>query len=81
VKTFVIDSSIAVKWVVEEDGTENALALRRRTKLIVPELLTAEVQTFCGRKCSEVNSLKMKRSLQIAFFKRRISSFFQLARC
>jgi hypothetical protein len=30
VTTFVIDASIAVKWVVEEDGTPLALALRQR---------------------------------------------------
>ena len=40
--TLVIDASIAVKWVVEEDGTPQALALRNRAKLIAPELLLAE---------------------------------------
>ena len=40
--TLVIDASIAVKWVVEEEGTEEALILRRRAKLVAPELLTAE---------------------------------------
>ena len=48
--TFVIDASIAVKWVVEEDGTENALALRGRTKLIAPELLTAECANIFWKK-------------------------------
>jgi predicted nucleic acid-binding protein len=28
--TLAIDASIAVKWVVEEEGTEEALILRRR---------------------------------------------------
>lgn len=40
--TFVVDASIAVKWVVEENGTAAALGLRQRTKLIAPELLAAE---------------------------------------
>ena len=40
--TFVIDASIAVKWVVEEDDTAEALALRRTSKLIAPQLLVAE---------------------------------------
>lgn len=48
--TFVIDASIAVKWVVEENGTENALALRGRTKLIAPELLTAECANIFWKK-------------------------------
>lgn len=47
--TFVIDASIAVKWVVEEDGTENALALRGE-KLIAPELLTAECANIFWKK-------------------------------
>ena len=37
--TLVVDASIAVKWVVEEEGTPQALALRERAKLIAPELL------------------------------------------
>ncbi len=48
--TFVIDASIAVKWVVEEDGTENALALRGHTKLIAPELLIAECANIFWKK-------------------------------
>lgn len=48
--TFVIDASIAVKWVVEEDGTENALALRGRAKLIAPELLVAECANILWKK-------------------------------
>ena len=40
--TIVIDASIAMKWVVEEDGTSEALMLRRRARLIAPELLLAE---------------------------------------
>ncbi len=36
-KTFVIDASIAVKWVVDEDGTPQALALREKAKLIAPD--------------------------------------------
>ena len=40
--SFVIDASIAVKWVVEEEGTQEALILRQRAKLLAPELLVAE---------------------------------------
>ena len=41
--TFVIDASIAVKCVVEENGTAEALVLRQKAKLIAPELLVAEL--------------------------------------
>lgn len=48
--TLVIDASIAVKWVIEEDGTPQALALRRMAKLIAPELLVAECANILWKK-------------------------------
>ena len=48
--TLVIDASIAIKWVVEEDGTVEALAVRGRAKLIAPELLTAECANILWKK-------------------------------
>jgi predicted nucleic acid-binding protein len=50
VNTLVIDASIAVKWVVEEDGTPQALALRKWAKLIAPELLVAECANILWKK-------------------------------
>jgi predicted nucleic acid-binding protein len=50
VTTFVIDASIAVKWVVDENGTAEALTLRRRAKLIAPELLVAECANILWKK-------------------------------
>jgi len=52
VTTLVIDASIAVKWVVEEEGTPQALALRGRAKLIAPELLVAECANILWKKAS-----------------------------
>ena len=46
----VIDASIAIKWVVEEEGTQQALALRRRAKLIAPELLVVECANILWKK-------------------------------
>ena len=48
--TLVIDASIAIKWVVEEDGTADALALRTRAKLIAPDLLVAECANILWKK-------------------------------
>ena len=48
----VIDASIAVKWVVEEEGTPQALALRQRAKLIAPELLVAECANILWKKAA-----------------------------
>jgi predicted nucleic acid-binding protein len=50
VTTLVIDASIAVKWVVEEDGTPQASVLRQRAKLIAPELLVAECANILWKK-------------------------------
>jgi predicted nucleic acid-binding protein len=40
--TLVIDASIAIKWVVEEDGTDLALALGQKARLMAPDLIVAE---------------------------------------
>jgi predicted nucleic acid-binding protein len=50
VKTLVIDASIAIKWVVEEAGTAQALALRQGSRLIAPELLVAECTNILWKK-------------------------------
>jgi predicted nucleic acid-binding protein len=50
VKTLVIDASVAVKWVVEEEGTAEALALFRASKLVAPELLVAECANILWKK-------------------------------
>ncbi|MGH7107289.1 MAG: type II toxin-antitoxin system VapC family toxin [Acetobacteraceae bacterium] len=46
---FVVDASIAVKWVIDEPGTEFALALRRR-RLVAPDLLGAECANILWKK-------------------------------
>ena len=40
-KTFVIDASGVIKWVIEEPGTKEALGLRRH-RLLAPDLLILE---------------------------------------
>jgi predicted nucleic acid-binding protein len=58
VNTFVIDASIAVKWVVEENGTAEALVLRQNAKLIAPELLVAECANILWKKVQRHELLK-----------------------
>ncbi|HEX5281805.1 MAG TPA: type II toxin-antitoxin system VapC family toxin [Micropepsaceae bacterium] len=48
--TFVVDASVAVKWVVEEEGTTDALSLRRSARLLAPELLVAECANVFWKK-------------------------------
>ena len=61
--TLVIDASIAVKWVVEERGTPEALALRQKAKLIAPELLVAECANILWKKVKREELLKQEALL------------------
>ena len=45
----VIDASVAVKWVIDEEGTTEALALRGRA-LAAPDLLIAECANILWKK-------------------------------
>lgn len=46
----VVDASIVVKWVVEEAGSAEALALRRKGRLAAPDLLVAECANILWKK-------------------------------
>jgi predicted nucleic acid-binding protein len=50
VKRLVIDASIAMKWVVEEEGTAEALTLLQGAKLAAPELLVPECANILWKK-------------------------------
>lgn len=67
--TLVIDASIAIKWVVEEPGTAEALSLLGKAQLIAPELLAAECANILwkkvrGRELSREEALLAARLLQ-----------------
>jgi predicted nucleic acid-binding protein len=49
VTDYVIDASVAIKWVVSEPGTQEALALRQH-RLIAPDLLIAECANILWKK-------------------------------
>jgi len=49
VSDLVIDASVAVKWVIDEEGTTEALALRGRA-LAAPDLLIAECANILWKK-------------------------------
>ncbi len=48
-RTLVVDASVAIKWVVEEVGTPDALALRRY-RLSAPDLLIPECANILWKK-------------------------------
>ncbi len=45
----VIDASVAIKWVIEEEGTAEALTLRRQ-HLIAPDLIIPECANILWKK-------------------------------
>ncbi len=47
--TFVIDASVAIKWVIDEPGSAEALLLRRH-RLIAPDLIIAECANILWKK-------------------------------
>jgi predicted nucleic acid-binding protein len=50
VRTFVIDASVAIKWVVEEEGTAKAIALRSGARLLAPDQLAVECANILWKK-------------------------------
>ena len=63
--TLVIDASIAIKWVIEEEGTSQALTLRRTARLLAPELLVAECANILWKKARR-NELSREEALLAA---------------
>lgn len=59
---YVIDASVAIKWVVEEPGTAEALALRDGGRLMAPELLVAECANILWKKAIR-NELSRQEAL------------------
>ena len=47
---FVIDASVAIKWLVEEVGTAEALTILEKAKLSAPDLLIAECANILWKK-------------------------------
>ena len=54
----VIDASIALKWVVDERGTQEALRLRRVARLLAPDLLVVECANILWKKVRRREMLK-----------------------
>ena len=68
--TWVIDASVAIKWVVDESGTEQALLLRRH-RLVAPDLLVPECANILWKKVrrgelSDAEAILAARLLQRA---------------
>jgi predicted nucleic acid-binding protein len=50
VTTFIVDASVALKWVLQEPGSEAAIELVARESLAAPDLLFIECANVLWRK-------------------------------
>jgi predicted nucleic acid-binding protein len=67
--TIVLDASVAVKWVLPEDGSEQAAAIRGQDDdLIAPSLVCAEIGSAIWRAAvrGDVPTGEAFRTLQLA---------------
>ncbi len=46
----VVDASVVIKWLVEEEGTDDALVLLKESPLAAPDLLMAECTNILWKK-------------------------------
>ena len=72
----VIDASIAIKWVIEEDRTKEALALRRQA-LAAPDLLVAECANILRKKVRRKELWSRRRRSLRVFWREPTSSSSQ----
>jgi predicted nucleic acid-binding protein len=63
--TFVVDASVAVKWVLAEEGSRAAAALREDPELIAPSLIVAEIGNALWRAVRSGTLLRSEASESI----------------
>ena len=74
-ETLVIDASVAVKWVIAEDGGEDAVRLRSTFIFIAPELLLPECANILWKKVQRKELEPNEAALAIALIERSGISF------
>ena len=74
-ETLVIDASVAVKWVIAEDGGEDAVRLRSTFISIAPELLLPECANILWKKVQRKELEPNEATLAIALIERSGISF------
>jgi predicted nucleic acid-binding protein len=67
--TLVVDASVATKWVLEEDGSDRAAALRGLAEdLVAPSLIAAEIGNAVWKRATskQISPHDAVRALQAA---------------
>jgi predicted nucleic acid-binding protein len=76
-ETLVVDASVAVKWVVQEEGTEAALRLRFND-LVAPELILAECANILWKKAERAELTREAALLSARLLERSGIEFVSL---
>jgi predicted nucleic acid-binding protein len=76
-ETLVVDASVAVKWVVQEEGTEAALRLRS-LNLVAPELILAECANILWKKAERAELTREEALLAARLIERSGIEFVSL---
>lgn len=74
-ETLVIDASVAVKWVISEDGGDDAVRLRSAFTFVAPELLLPECASILWKKVQRKELEPNEAALAIALIERSGISF------
>ena len=74
-ETLVIDASVAVKWVISEDGGDDAIQLRSAFTFVAPELLLPECANILWKKVQRKELEPNEAALAIALIERSGISF------
>ena len=73
--TLVVDASLAVLWVLEQNGSQRALALRNERPLIAPSLIVAEIGNAIWKAARRG---EVTREFGLTAIKAALSAFAQL---
>jgi predicted nucleic acid-binding protein len=73
--TLVVDASVAVLWVLEQNGSQRALALRSEVPLIAPSLIVAEIGNAIWKAARRSG---VTREFGLTAIKAALSAFAQL---
>ena len=76
-ETLVVDASVAIKWVVQEEGTEAALGLRS-LNLVAPELILAECANILWKKAERAELTREAALLSAKLLERSGIEFVSL---
>lgn len=78
-ETVIVDASVAIKWVVEEEGSQAAVDLRSRFRFASPELLIPECANVLWKKTARGELEREEAILAARLLERSGVAFLSMA--